>query len=170
MTWIRFGRNEPLAPAGPLLGADGAAFDLRAYGEGAALLIFFAPRSDAAGCAALLEDLAAVDEAEGDARSLVVLPARGADGEVARSLPVAFDQGGRLLAAYRGLLEFDTGELPLLFVLDRDGAPVYAWVGGCEERGGLRGELARRLQSAAFLCPECSVPDPAAPAMWEAVY
>lgn len=170
MAWIRFGRNEPLAPAGPLRDAHGGLFDLRAHGEGGALLIFFPASSGAAGCAALLEDLAAAGEAEADARSLVVLSGREADGEVAPRVPLAFDEGGRLLAAYRGLLEFDTGELPLLFVLDRDGAPVYAWVGGCEERDRLREELARRLQSAAFMCPECSVPDPAASAMWDVVY
>jgi hypothetical protein len=169
MTWIRFGRNEPPAPAGPLRDADGGAFDLRAYGEGGALLVFFPASSSAAGCAARLEDLAAVDAAEEDARSLVVLSAR-AEEAVPAGLRVAYDEGRHLLGAYRGLLEFDAGDGPLLFVLDRDGAPVCAWVGACEGQGALREELARRLQSAAFLCPECSVPDPAASAMWDVTY
>jgi peroxiredoxin len=169
MTWIRFGRNETVAPTGPLLDRDGRPLDLRAYAGGCALLIWFAPRAGLTGCAALLADLRAAAEAEQDAQALVVSPVR-ADHAAAAGLTVGYDNGGRLLAAYRALLEFDTGDGPLLFVLDRDGAPVYAWLGACDESSGLRDELARRLQSAAFLCPECSVPDPAAGRTWDVIY
>jgi hypothetical protein len=169
MTWIRFGRNEPPAPTGPLFDQAGNPFDLRAYADGCALLIFFAPDSGLAGCDALLADLRIAASAESDAQWLAVTPARG-DLASGAELPLALDDGGKLLAAYRSLLEFDTGAQPLLFVLDRDGAPVYAWLGGCDEAAGLRDELAQRLRSAAFLCPECSVPDPAATRLWDVVY
>ena len=173
MTWIRFGRNELPAPTRPLFDTDGKPFDLRAYADGCALLIWFAPAFGLTGCDALLAGLRAAAEGESDAQWLVVAGPASQETcatPVRADLPLACDVGGRLLTAYRGLLEFDTGDQPLLFVLDRDGAPVYAWVGPCEEAGGLRDELARRLRSAAFLCPECSVPDPAASARWEAVY
>jgi hypothetical protein len=170
MTWIRFGRNEPLAPAGPLLDKDDRPFDLRAHAGGCALLIWFAPAAGLSGCDALLADLRAAAAGEQEAQALVVTPARAdlRDGDA--GLPVAYDVGGRLLVAYRSLLEFDTRGQPLLFVLDRDGTPVHAWLGACDERAGLREELARRLQSAVFLCPECSVPDPAASRMWDVIY
>lgn len=168
MTWIRFGRNELPAPTGPLFNKDGSPFDLRAHADGCALLIWFAPTSGLTGCAALLAELRSAAEGESDAQWLAVTPVR--EDLATDDAPFAHDAGGALLAAYRGLLEFDTGDQPLLFVLDRDGTPVYAWLGGCEEAGGLRDELARRLRSAAFLCPECSVPDPAASARWDAVY
>lgn len=169
MTWIRFGRNELPAPTGPLFDKQGNPFDLRAYADGCALLIWFAPTSGLAGCSALLADLRAAAEAEPDAQPLVVTPVRS-DRAASADLPLAYDEGGALLAAYRRLLEFDTGAQPLLFVLDRDGTPVYAWIGGCGEAGGLADGLSQRLRSAAFLCPECSVPDPGAFARWQAVY
>lgn len=169
MTWIRFGRNELPAPTRPLFDRDGNPFDLRAHADGCALLIWFAPASGLTGCDALLAELRAAAEGESDAQSLAVTSVP-ADLATAADLPLAHDPGGQLLAAYRRLLEFDTGAQPLLFVLDRDCAPVYVWLGGCEEHDGLRNELARRLRSAAFLCPECSVPDPAASAVWDVIY
>lgn len=170
MTWIRFGRNEPLAPNGPLLDREGKAFNLRAYAGGCALLIFFAPSSGAAGCEGLLEVLLAAARDESEAQALVVSGARVDLDGVLGDVPVVFDEGGEVAASYRRLLEVDTSGQPLLFVLDRDGAPVYAWFGACDAQDDLSSELRRRLQSAAFLCPECSMLDPAASEMWEVVY
>jgi hypothetical protein len=58
----------------------------------------------------------------------------------------------------------------LLFVLDRDGSPVYAWIGACDDGEHLLVEVMQKLRSAAFLCPECSVPDPASSALWDVIY
>ncbi len=169
MTWIRFGRNEPAAPAGPLFDAGGHMLDLRAYSDGCALLIFFAPSREA-DCDGLLEGLLAAARDEPDAQALVVSAARGDLGGAFNDAPVVYDEGGRVAARYRGLMEVDTEGQPLIFVLDRDGAPVYAWFGSCDAWSELSGELSHRLRSATFLCPECSVPDPVASSMWEAVY
>lgn len=169
MTWIRFGRNEPPAPVGPLLDRDGNPFDLRRYADGGALLLAFAPPAGVGECAALLDAVAAVADAEPEAEFLAVTPV-AADLARAATWPLVYDAGEQLAAKYRGLMEVESAGRPMLFALDRDGAPACAWVGGCDATAGVPADLARRLQSAAFLCPECSVPDTGASALWEAVY
>jgi hypothetical protein len=170
MTWIRFGRNEPGAPVLPLLGAAGHTIDLRARAQDSVLLLWFAPPSGLQGCSALLAGLASSADDEPEAEAVAVTPIRADLADPHSGVTVAYDESGALRDRYAALMEVDSDGQGLLFVLDRDSSPVYAWVGGCELAPELRAGLAMRLRSAAFLCPECSVPDPASSAGWGVIY
>jgi peroxiredoxin len=169
MTWIRFGRNEPLAPALPLQGRNGEELDVHRYRRGGTLLLVFVAGEGPAACEPLFAALRRASLHEQEAELLLVAPQRPEPDEEA-DLPLAFDPGGMLRRRYAELMDVESQGKPLLFVLDRDGSPVYAWVGDCHDADGLSDELLRKLQSAAFLCPECSVPDPAVSASWDVIY
>ncbi len=167
--WIRFGRNEPRAPSIPLDSNREAELDLHRYRRDGTLLLFFAPLGGIETCQQLLDILRGAPLEEQEAELLVVSENRR-DLAAHFDLTIAYDGEGKLRAMYAGLMATDATGKPMLFVLDRDGAPVYAWVGDCNEGQDIADDLMRKLQSASFLCPECSVPDPASVAMWDAVY
>lgn len=167
--WIRFGRNEPRAPS-MLLGSNREdELDLHRYRRDATLLIFFAPPGGVRPCSELLDIVRGALLKEPDSELLVV-SGRRPDLAAHSDMTIAHDSEGKLRTMYAGLMAIDSAGKPMLFVLDRDGSPVYAWVGACDERQDIADQLMRKLQSAAFLCPECSVPDPASVVMWGAVY
>lgn len=168
MTWIRFGRNEPLAPSVPMPSNQGGEVDLHRFRRDGTLLLFFAPPGGLETCPELLLTLMRAP-LQHDAELLVVTDQ---ESDFARQHPatLSFDHDGSLRALYAGLMAIDSADRPMLFVLDRDGSPVYAWVGACQGAQEVAEELAQKLQSAAFLCPECSVPDPNSAVMWDVMY
>jgi hypothetical protein len=101
---------------------------------------------------------------------LLVVTGHEADLAADAGLVVAYDREDRLRSRYAGLIATPSAGQPLLFVLDRDGSPVHALVASCEDGAEMIEEVMRKLQSAAFLCPECNVPDPATAAMWDVIY
>jgi hypothetical protein len=167
--WVRFGRNEPKAPAGELPGKGGIPIDLDAFRRDGTLVLLFAPPGGFGSCSALIDNLANASLVEHEAELLLASPER-ADLGMGCEIVVGYDEAGSLRARYAGLMEVDASGGPLLFVLDRDGSPVYAWVGECGRAGDLAAELSRKLRSASFLCPECSVPDPGSSVMWDVIY
>ncbi len=169
MTWIRFGRNEPVAPSLPLNSNQGDALHLHRYRQDGPLVLFFTPPGGISGCGPLVVALTEAPLHEHEAELLLVSDDRR-DLAAVGGAAVALDADGRLRSRYAALMDVDTAGKALLFLLDRDGSPVYAWVGGCDESQEVTGQLMQKLQSAAFLCPECSVPDASSAALWDVIY
>jgi hypothetical protein len=146
MTWVRFGPYEPAAPSL----AD--ALDLRGR---ASQVVFFEHGPDCTDCSRLVGQLAAAEDrwAELGARVVLVSPARRPDSDLVGGHLLA-DPNRQLRARYARLLEFDTADCLFLFVLDRHGAPVAAWVGQEVPATDLASEVADWLAFAERQCPE----------------
>lgn len=146
MTWIRFGPNEPAAPA--LSGA----IDLRGRKS---QVVFFGHGGGCKACGNLAQRLVAHRRAwSADLNAEVILASPAPYTPAVFDGHSLIDRGGVLRDRYARLLEFDVSGCLFLFVLDQHGAPFAAWVGAEAPEADVIGETANWLAFAERQCPE----------------
>jgi hypothetical protein len=155
MTWIHFGSDEQPVALPLLWDADGRPVRLGAQSSDS-LVLLLCPDAVGTGCAHALWQLGQqIDAVTGeDAFAYAVFPGDAVDVLPHAPLPSLQDRGGVFRSVLAGLLEFDTGGQPLLFLFDETGKPVGAWVGPATPSDDLGRGTVERLRRAALRCPE----------------
>lgn len=157
MSWVRFDPSEAPAPTFRLLEWDGQLYTLSTRRGLAAQLVFF-PHSLA--CPFCWQTLHHFQEQahrfrEMDCEMLVILSQPfSLPHNPFPALRFLLDPEGQVRKTYRRLLEFETGESLLLYILDRYLSPSAAWFGDEADEAALPEQALQRLEYLSHLCPE----------------